>query len=206
MPVHTNKWDQAAALKSVTGSCSSVHTRLSSVYLFILSNSRYFPSKYRREIKRLNGELEQLLKESIQRSREIADEGRTPSSACGMGLLGMLLAETEKNRNRTKSSNGELGLGYDAETMIDECKTFFFAGHETSALLLTWAIMLLATNPSWQDKARAEVASVCGDAPPTADHLPKLTVVSKANDSDPAVHASHWPVVTYGFVHASCRW
>ncbi|PWZ25384.1 Cytokinin hydroxylase [Zea mays] len=151
-------------------------TACSSRYLWV-PGSQYFPSKYRREIKRLNGELEQLLKESIQRSREIADEGRTPSSACGMGLLGMLLAETEKNRNRTKSSNGELGLGYDAQTMIDECKTFFFAGHETSALLLTWAIMLLATNPSWQDKARAEVASVCGDAPPTADHLPKLTVL-----------------------------
>jgi cytokinin trans-hydroxylase len=140
--------------------------------------TRYFPSKYRREIKRLNGELEQLLKESIQRSREIADEGRTPSSACGMGLLGMLLAEMER-KEKKKTRPGDGGeLGYDTQTIVDECKTFFFAGHETSALLLTWAIMLLATNPSWQDKARAEVASVCGDAPPTADQLPKLTVVS----------------------------
>jgi len=140
----------------------------------------------------LNGELERLLKESIQRSREIADEGRTPSSACSMGLLGMLLAEMEKNKKKrtTKSGNDDGELGYDAQTMIDECKTFFFAGHETSALLLTWAIMLLATNPSWQDRARAEVASVCGDAPPTADHLPRLTVVSQAIDSDPAIHYS----------------
>ncbi|PAN35409.1 hypothetical protein PAHAL_6G206600 [Panicum hallii] len=148
-------------------------TARSSRYLWV-PGSQYFPSKYRREIKRLNGELEQLLKESIQRSREIADEGRAPSSACGMGLLGMLLAEMEKKKTRS-SGNGE--LGYDTQTIVDECKTFFFAGHETSALLLTWAIMLLATNPSWQDKARAEVASVCGDAPPTADHLPKLTVL-----------------------------
>ncbi|XP_066327160.1 cytokinin hydroxylase-like [Miscanthus floridulus] len=153
-------------------------TARSSRYLWV-PGSQYFPSKYRREIKRLNGELERLLKESIQRSREIADEGRTPSSACGMGLLGMLLAEMEKNKKKrtTKSGNDDGELGYDAQTMIDECKTFFFAGHETSALLLTWAIMLLATNPSWQDRARAEVASVCGDAPPTADHLPRLTVL-----------------------------
>ncbi|KAF8701679.1 hypothetical protein HU200_033445 [Digitaria exilis] len=148
-------------------------TARSSRYLWV-PGSQYFPSKYRREIKRLNGELEQLLKESIQRSREIADEGRTPSSACGMGLLGMLLAEMEKKK-KTNKSGGE--LGYDTQTIVDECKTFFFAGHETSALLLTWAIMLLATNPSWQDKARAEVASVCGASPPTADHLPKLTVL-----------------------------
>jgi len=170
---------------------------------FYETNSRYLPSKYRREIKRLNGELEQLLKESIERSREIADEGRTPSSACGMGLLGMLLAEMEKNKN-----DGE--LGYDAQMMIDECKTFFFAGHETSALLLTWAIMLLATNPSWQDKARAEVAGVCGGAPPTADHLPKLTVVSQAIDyCDPRVvpfrphHSSPMPACLPA---RSCRW
>jgi cytokinin trans-hydroxylase len=118
-----------------------------------------------------------MLKESIQRSREIADEGRTPTAgACGQGLLGMLLSEMEKKKSKKESGQSE--LGYDAQTMIDECKTFFFAGHETSALLLTWAIMLLATHPEWQDKARAEVAQVCGDAPPAADHLPKLTVVS----------------------------
>ncbi|KAE8788251.1 cytokinin hydroxylase-like [Hordeum vulgare] len=140
------------------------------------AGTRYFPSKYRREMKRLNGELEQVLRESIQRNREIADEGRTPTSeACGRGLLGMLLAEMEKKKKKNGFGHGE--LGYDAQTIIDECKTFFFAGHETSALLLTWAIMLLATHPEWQDKARAEVAQVCGDAPPAADHLPKLTVL-----------------------------
>jgi cytokinin trans-hydroxylase len=32
---------------------------------------RYFPSKYRREIKRLNEMLEQVLQESIHRSNEM---------------------------------------------------------------------------------------------------------------------------------------
>uniref|UniRef100_A0A0D9X824 Cytochrome P450 n=1 Tax=Leersia perrieri TaxID=77586 RepID=A0A0D9X824_9ORYZ len=152
-------------------------TARSSRYLWV-PGSQYFPSKYKREIKRLNSELEQLLKESINRSREIADEGRSPSP-CGRGLLGMLLAEMEKQRQQQKGNSGDGGdvVGYDAQTIIDECKTFFFAGHETSALLLTWAIMLLATHPQWQDKARAEVASVCGGSPPTSDHLPKLTVL-----------------------------
>uniref|UniRef100_A0ACD6AHG0 Uncharacterized protein n=1 Tax=Avena sativa TaxID=4498 RepID=A0ACD6AHG0_AVESA len=151
-------------------------TARSSRYLWV-PGSQYFPSKYKREIKRLNGELEQMLKESIQRSRDIADEGRTPlARACGQGLLGMLLAEMEKKNNKEEES-GHGDLGYDAQTMIDECKTFFFAGHETSALLLTWAIMLLATHPEWQNKARAEVAHVCAGAPPAADHLPKLTVL-----------------------------
>ncbi|KAL6655610.1 hypothetical protein ACP70R_006436 [Stipagrostis hirtigluma subsp. patula] len=146
-------------------------TARSSRYLWI-PGSQYFPSKYRREIRRLNGELEAVLMESIRRSREIADEGRT-TSAYGRGLLALLLAEMEKK----KKKDGDGQFSYDAQLVVDECKTFFFAGHETSALLLTWALMLLATHPEWQDRVRDEVARVCGGDPPTADHLPKLTVL-----------------------------
>uniref|UniRef100_A0A453KSQ5 Secologanin synthase n=1 Tax=Aegilops tauschii subsp. strangulata TaxID=200361 RepID=A0A453KSQ5_AEGTS len=135
---------------------------------------RYFPSKYRREIGRLNGELEGVVLESIRRSREIADEGRT-TSTYGRGLLAMLLAEMEKKKEKGAGDDGK--FSYDTRLVIDECKTFFFAGHETSALLLTWTLMLLATHPEWQDKARAEVSQVCGDDPPSADQLSKLTVL-----------------------------
>ncbi|VAI32302.1 unnamed protein product [Triticum turgidum subsp. durum] len=147
-------------------------TARSSRYLWI-PGSQYFPSKYRREIGRLNGELEGVVMESIRRSREIADEGRT-TSTYGRGLLAMLLAEMEKKREKGAGDDGK--FSYDTRLVIDECKTFFFAGHETSALLLTWTLMLLATHPEWQDKARAEVSQVCGDDPPSADQLSKLTV------------------------------
>ncbi|KAF7065473.1 hypothetical protein CFC21_071571 [Triticum aestivum] len=148
-------------------------TARSSRYLWI-PGSQYFPSKYRREIGRLNGELEGVVMESIRRSREIADEGRT-TSTYGRGLLAMLLAEMEKKREKGAGDDGK--FSYDTRLVIDECKTFFFAGHETSALLLTWTLMLLATHPEWQDKARAEVSQVCGDDPPSADQLSKLTVL-----------------------------
>ena len=61
---------------------------------------------------------------------------------------------------------------------MDECKTFFFAGHETTALLLTWTVMLLASNQEWQQKLRDEIAQVCNGATPSVDHLPKLRLVS----------------------------
>ncbi|KAJ7570360.1 hypothetical protein O6H91_01G117100 [Diphasiastrum complanatum] len=48
------------------------------------------------------------------------------------------------------------------QDIVDECKTFFFAGHETTASLLTWTTMLLALYPDWQERARAEVMDVCG--------------------------------------------
>ena len=38
-----------------------------------------------------------------------------------------------------------------------------FAGHETTALALTWALYLLAFDPEVQRRAREEVQSALGD-------------------------------------------
>lgn len=111
--------------------------------------------------------MERLLTEIIGSRKDGVEIGR--SSSYGKDLLGILLAETQKKGD---------GFSYNLEMVMDECKTFIFAGHETSALLLTWTMMLLATNPSWQERARAEVKQVCGDEPPSADHLSKLNLVS----------------------------
>ena len=65
-------------------------------------------------------------------------------------LLGMLL----------KADKGK----FTATELVDECKTFFFAGHETTALALTWTFMLLAIHPEWQDTLREEIRQVIGDS------------------------------------------
>ncbi|XP_044468992.1 cytokinin hydroxylase-like [Mangifera indica] len=134
-----------------------------------LPGSRFFPSKYNREIKSLKMEVESLLMEIIQSRKDCVEIGR--SSSYGNDLLGMLLNETQKKR----SGNG---FSLNLQLIMDECKTFFFAGHETTALLLTWTVMLLASNPSWQEKIRAEVKQVCNGGTPSADHLSKLTLLN----------------------------
>nr|AFK44453.1 unknown [Lotus japonicus] len=130
--------------------------------------SRFFPSKYNREIKALKMEVETLLMEIIQSRKDCVEIGR--SNSYGNDLLGILLNEMQKKRGDGNSLNLQL--------VMDECKTFFFAGHETTALLLTWTVMLLASNPSWQDKVRAEVKRVCNGETPSVDLLSKLTLVS----------------------------
>ncbi|XP_043716838.1 cytokinin hydroxylase-like [Telopea speciosissima] len=134
-----------------------------------LPGSQFFPSKFNKEIKSLKMEVEKLLMEIIQRRKECVEIGR--SSSYGNDLLGMLLEETQKTRAN--------GFSFTLQMVMDECKTFFFAGHETTALLLTWTVMLLATNPSWQDKVREEVFQVCyGEEAPSTDQVSRLSVLN----------------------------
>ncbi|XP_030461115.2 cytokinin hydroxylase [Syzygium oleosum] len=134
-----------------------------------LPGSRFFPSKYNREIKSLKMEVERLLMEIIQSRRDCVEVGR--SSSYGNDLLGMLLNEMQKKKSGS-------GFSLTLQLIMDECKTFFFAGHETTALLLTWTVMLLASNPSWQERVREEVAQVCNGADPSVEHLSKLTLLN----------------------------
>ncbi|KAK7340971.1 hypothetical protein VNO77_21690 [Canavalia gladiata] len=129
--------------------------------------SRFLPSKYNREIKSLKMEVETLLMEIIQSRKDCVEIGR--SNSYGNDLLGMLLNEMHNKR--------ENGNTFNLQLVMDQCKTFFFAGHETTALLLTWTVMLLATNPSWQQRVREEVKSVCNGGIPSVDQLSKLTLL-----------------------------
>lgn len=62
-----------------------------------------------------------------------------------------------------------------ARQLLDEARTLFVAGHETTALTLTYALYLLAENPAVQQSVQAEIDAVLpgGRSPAFAD-LPLL--------------------------------
>jgi cytochrome P450 len=66
---------------------------------------------------------------------------------------------------------------------MDQCKTFFFAGHETTATTLAWTLMLLAQHPEWADKARDEIRTFCGDSPLDMASIANLKVVRFCNSA-----------------------
>lgn len=67
------------------------------------------------------------------------------------------------------------GTGMTDKQLRDEAMTLFLAGHETTALVLTYTLWLLARHQDIQDRLRAEICHVAGEEPVTVAHLPRLT-------------------------------
>jgi cytochrome P450 len=64
------------------------------------------------------------------------------------------------------------------EEIHDHLITFLIAGHETTAMALTFTWLLLATNPDERGRLEREVTTVL-DGPPTADDLSDLPVTER---------------------------
>ncbi|KAI3425407.1 uncharacterized protein J3R85_010324 [Psidium guajava] len=111
--------------------------------------SQFIAPKQSMEAKRLGKEIDDQLM-SIIDDRKAAVVANNQKD-----LLGLLL---EGNRG-----NGRAGKSLTTRELVDECKTFFFGGHETTALALTWTLLLLAMHPEWQDQLRGEIKQVVGD-------------------------------------------
>lgn len=107
-------------------------------------------------------------------AREIDDivyrliaERRASASDRG-DLLSMLLA-----------AHDEDGSQMTDRQLRDEVMTLFLAGHETTALTLSWAWYLLAQNPEVEKNFHAELDEVLGGRQPTVADLPLLQYTDK---------------------------
>ncbi|KAJ4731417.1 Cytochrome P450 [Rhynchospora pubera] len=128
---------------------------------------QYLPTPNNRKGWCLDKKIRTTLMQIIhERMKSRKDEGY------GKDLLGLML-ETCMVGGK-ENDNNRMTM----DEIIDECKTFFFGGHETTSHLLTWTMFLLSTNEDWQEKLREEVLRECGMAVPNADMLSKLKLVN----------------------------
>ena len=128
---------------------------------------RFLPTKKNTSSWKLDKEIRKNLVTLIGRRQEAVDDEKL--SGCAKDLLGLMI---------NASSNDGKVSPITVNDIVEECKTFFFAGKQTTTNLLTWATVLLAMHPDWQERARQEVLAVCGaDELPSKEHLPKLKTV-----------------------------
>lgn len=74
------------------------------------------------------------------------------------------------------AADPETGGRMSERELIDNVVTFIGAGHETTALALTWSLYVLSHAPALQDALVAERARVAGAAPLTAEHVDAMTL------------------------------
>lgn len=71
-------------------------------------------------------------------------------------------------------ARGEDGAAMSDRQLHDEVLILYLAGHETTALALSWAWLLLSRNPSAWERLGAELDAVLGDRDPTVADVPAL--------------------------------
>jgi cytochrome P450 len=77
----------------------------------------------------------------------------------------------------------------------DEIKSLFGAGHETTAMTLTWALYLLAQHPDIQDKLFAHVTAILGGRTPTLEDLETLTYTDQVIKESMRLYPPAWSLM-----------
>jgi cytochrome P450 len=114
----------------------------------------WLPTPGNRRLARAIQRLDEIVYGIIRERRPDEDRG---------DLLSMLLLARDEN-----------GVGMSERQIRDEVMTLLLAGHETTALALTWAFVLLDRNAEARSRLEAELGAVLGDRPPSPDDVPAL--------------------------------
>ncbi|KAL3651108.1 hypothetical protein CASFOL_007511 [Castilleja foliolosa] len=132
---------------------------------------RYVPTKANKRMKAYSVEIKSLLRGIINQRVKAMRKGENFSD----DLLSTLL---ESNFNEIHENGNKSNVGMSIEEVIHECRLFYFAGSETTSLLLVWTMVMLSEHQEWQSRAREEVLRVFSDEEPNFDNLSRLKIMT----------------------------
>lgn len=125
--------------------------------LFLIPDSLPTPGNLR--LRRAVHRVDEIIFRMIDRQRERHLRGEESNN-----LLSMLL----------DAQNEADGARMTLQQLRDEVMTLFLAGHDTTALALSWTWFLLSQRPGAERALQAELQTVLGNRPPTMADLPQL--------------------------------
>jgi cytochrome P450 len=145
--------DRARDVKTALEAALAAYVaRLRSLFLL----PEWVPTPNHLRLRRAVRRLDEIVFGMIQERRRRGGEGDD--------LLSLLLHARDEDDGRTMTDR----------QLRDECMTLFLAGHETTALALTWAWYVLAGHPEIEARLVAELGAQLGGRPPTPADLPRL--------------------------------
>ena len=128
--------------------------RMNSSFLFLLPDTLPLPGNF--PLLRAAARLDRIVYRMIEQRRR---SGAAPRD----DLLSLLLHAQDEDGSRMTDRQ-----------LRDEVMNALLAGHETTALVMTWTWYLLATHPAVEQKLLDELRSVLAGRPPTVADLPSL--------------------------------
>ncbi|KAB2603877.1 cytochrome P450 CYP749A22-like [Pyrus ussuriensis x Pyrus communis] len=129
--------------------------------------SRFIKSKDEIESEKLEKSIRNSIMEMIRKREDKAMVGEEGSF--GDDFLGVLIkAHHDADENQRTS----------IDEIVDECKTFYLGGQETTSSGLAWTVFLLAIHTDWQEEARKEVIQIFGKQNPNLDGTAKLKIMN----------------------------
>lgn len=126
--------------------------------------------KFKRARAELDGVIYALIADRRRQSGEHAD------------LLAMLMAAQDDTN----------GSGMSDEQLRDEVMTLFLAGHETTAVALSWTFFLLSQNPEVEARLRNELDNSLDGRLPTIGDLPAMPYTRMVLDESMRLFPPAW--------------
>ena len=135
------------------------------------------PLPVNRRFERVAPRLDGIVRGFIEKRRSL---GTSPDHH---DLLAMLLEARDED-----------GSSMDDQQIRDEVLILFLAGHETTALSLSWTLYELSLNPGVERKLHDELSRVLGGRTPTFEDLPKLEYTSYVVNEGLRLHPPAWSI------------
>ncbi|XP_052205732.1 cytochrome P450 CYP749A22-like [Diospyros lotus] len=127
---------------------------------------RFMKSEDDIEADKLDKAIQDSIRDIIKKREEQMKPGEDDENKSGSDFLGSLIRASHDPDQKKRVTEQEI---------IDECKTFYNSGQDTTTSLLSWTALLLAIHTDWQDKARTEVLESFGSREnPTPEGVARL--------------------------------
>jgi cytochrome P450 len=112
--------------------------------------------RYRAWVRQLDEVVYKIIRERRQSARE------------GSDLLSLLLHAQDTDGARMTDAQ-----------LRDEAVTLFLAGHETTAIALSWTLYLLSQHPAVDARLHVELRDALGERAPTLDDIPRIAYAER---------------------------